>query len=57
MTRDDALVVIDQCKNWNTGQTSISFARRGVRVLEDDVYDERRMTLAEAWRVLREEGK
>ena len=53
MTRAEALQIVDRCEHWNTAQTSVSLAFRGKRTDEDDVLDERRKTLAEAWRVLR----
>ena len=53
MTREEALEIIKLCEGWNIGQRSISFLFSGVRTSEDDILDERRGTLLEAWRTLR----
>lgn len=52
MTRQEAQAIVDDCKGWNTGQRSISFAMRGERTEEDDIYDSRRAALKQAWAVL-----
>lgn len=52
MTKDEAWRIVDECKNWNTSQTSITFAMRGIRTLEDDALDNRREALKKAWRVI-----
>jgi hypothetical protein len=52
MTREEALVIVKACENWNTGQKSISLAFGGPRTAEDDVYDARRAALKQAWQVL-----
>ena len=53
MTKNEAWRVIDACRHWNTGQKSPSYAFGGPRTAEDDVLDEKRATLLEAWRVVR----
>lgn len=57
MTRDEALKFIEIYKNWNVGQTSVSYAFSGKRTPEDDIFDERRRTLLEAYRILREKAE
>jgi hypothetical protein len=54
MDFETAKWVIEQNRTWNSGQTSVSLAFNGQRTKEDDMLDERRATLAEAWRVVRQ---
>jgi hypothetical protein len=53
MTREEALKILGMYRDWNEGQKSVSFAFRGVRTDEDDVYDARRALLKEATELLR----
>lgn len=56
MTKPEAKDIIEKCHGWDTGQTSKSVKDGGPRTSEDDVLDEKRQTLAVAWRTLREEA-
>ena len=52
MTKDEAWRVIEECRNWNVGQQSMSRAFGGPRTSDDDVYDARRFALELAWRAV-----
>ena len=53
LSREDALLIIEACRGWNTGQTSASLAFTGKCTDEDDVLDAKRETLRQAWLTLR----
>ena len=52
MNHDNAFRIIENCRNWNAAQTSVSLAFNGIRTSEDDVLDARRAALKEAWEVV-----
>ena len=52
MTKEEAKWVVEQCRGWNTSQTSVSLAMKGKRTAEDDVLDQKRKTLLKAWEIL-----
>ena len=54
MTKDEAWRIIEECRNWNSGQRSIPAAFNGVRTAEDDVLDARRTALKKAWETVEE---
>lgn len=57
MTKDEAWAIIEDCKKWNIGQKSWSFANGGIRTGEDDVLDAKRNALVEAWKTIGEADK
>lgn len=51
MTKEEAYIVIENCKGWNIEQQCTMFI--GVKRLEvDAIYDARRAALAQAWKVV-----
>jgi hypothetical protein len=54
MTKEEAWKIIDACKNWNTGQKSVSLIFDKRRTAEDDVLDAKRASLKKAWEVIGE---
>lgn len=56
MTKDEAWKIIEACRKWNTGQTSVSLAFNGKRTDEDDVLDARRAALKLAWKTVGQPG-
>jgi hypothetical protein len=56
MTKGEAWRIIEECRGWNSGQTSVSLAFTGNRTAEDDALDARRQALREAWRVVAEDA-
>lgn len=56
MTIEEAKFIIEQCKDWNTGQTSLSKAFGGPRTEEDEVLDAKRFALKMAFNVISRGG-
>ena len=54
MSKDEAWKIIEECRNWNTGQRSVSSCMNGIKTAEDDLLDARRIALTEAWRIVGE---
>ena len=55
MTKQEAMEIVRENRNWNTGQKSLSLAFGGRRTDEDDYFDKRRAALKKAWATLAEE--
>lgn len=55
MTKEDAFRFLELYKGWNTSHKSLHLVCNGVRDAEDDIFDERRKTMVEALRVIRDE--
>lgn len=51
MTKEEAHVVIENCKGWNVGQQSMS-NHPETRQAEDAIHAARRAALAKAWTVV-----
>ena len=54
MTKEEAWKIIEECRNWNCEQKSISYAFGGLRTTEDDIFDSKRAALKQAWEVVNE---
>jgi hypothetical protein len=54
LTKEECEAILNRYANWNTGQTSISLAMKGVRTREDEILDERRELILAVTQRLRE---
>ena len=54
MDRIEAWKIIEECRNWNPGCSSVSLAFYGKRTKEDDVLDAKREALKRAYLVIGE---
>lgn len=51
MTKEEAYIVIENCKGWNVSQQSMS-SNPETRQAENAIHDARRAALAQAWKVV-----
>ncbi len=57
MKLEEAKSVIEKWSGWNNGQTSVSLASGGPRTTEDDILDERRQLVLNAYRIVRKHSE
>jgi len=54
VTKEEAWEIIRECTGWNKDQRSTSLIFDGIRTDADNVFDNKRKALADAWAVVGE---